>query len=449
MTAIQSASAATRIDEFPIPSHNITFGIAADHDGSVWFTTLGPTKTVGHVLPSGEVTEFPILTTAANLGGMVIGPDDNIWFSEWSGRGGSLPLTRIGRVSRDGSNFREFPIPASDNEFYDRIAHYLVVGPDANIWFTAGSDALGRITMAGDMTLYLLPPADECFFGQLVGPSPFGLTVGPDGALWLAAGLGHAVLRFSLAATQFEKLSVVLCESGATDLAFGPDGNLWFTSWNGGSLYRLSMQTGETNVFPGFDGPFGLVATGGHLFMTRPGRTDTTASEIVRINTETGSPVASYPVPTPNALPIRIVVDPAGNIWFNEQNGLKIGRLQNIASCLASITPSYQNGTLALRIVLKSDTPAWWGAWLAFDDTVVPMWIATIPAVAPAVFYDLRIPGYPQVGTVGVLTILTNTSAQICGDWLTVDTGGVGSTVEDLEHSLRKSGVARFGISPP
>src|SRR5262245_7610446 len=175
VSAVQSAGAATRIDEFPIPSHNTTFGIAADRDGSVWFTTLGPTKTIGHVMPSGAVTEFPIMTTAANLGGMVIGPDDNIWFSEW---GGSLPLTRIGRVSRSGGDFQEFPIPPSENQFYNRIPHRLVVGPDGNIWFTAGSDALGRITVAGVVTIYVLPAADECSFNPSVGPSPFGLTVG-------------------------------------------------------------------------------------------------------------------------------------------------------------------------------------------------------------------------------------------------------------------------------
>jgi virginiamycin B lyase len=164
------------------------------------------------VLVSGAVTEFPITTTAANLGGMIIGPDDSIWFAEWSGRGGPLPLTRIGRVSRSGGSFQEFPVPPSDNEFYDRIPHRLVVGPDGNIWFTAGSDALGRITMAGEITLYILPPA-ECSINPVLGPSPFGLTVGPDGALWLAAGLGHAVLRFGIATKQFEKLSVVLCGS--------------------------------------------------------------------------------------------------------------------------------------------------------------------------------------------------------------------------------------------
>jgi streptogramin lyase len=38
--------------------------------------------------------------------------------------------------------------------------------------------------------------------------------------------------------------------------------------------------------------------------------------------------IREYPIPTPNAGPDKIVAGPDGNLWFTEQWGDAIGRLQ-------------------------------------------------------------------------------------------------------------------------
>jgi len=51
-----------------------------------------------------------------------------------------------------------------------------------------------------------------------------------------------------------------------------------------------------------------------------------TGNEIVRMTT-TGEITNRYSVPTPDAGVLLVVVGPDGNIWFSEDTGNKIGRL--------------------------------------------------------------------------------------------------------------------------
>jgi len=51
-----------------------------------------------------------------------------------------------------------------------------------------------------------------------------------------------------------------------------------------------------------------------------------TSNEIVRMSSD-GQVTDRYPIPTPKAGVLLVVVGADGNIWFNEDAGNKIGRL--------------------------------------------------------------------------------------------------------------------------
>jgi virginiamycin B lyase len=51
----------------------------------------------------------------------------------------------------------------------------ITAGPDGALWFTVTDAYIGRITIAGSITEYLVPTANS---------DPFWITLGPDGALW-------------------------------------------------------------------------------------------------------------------------------------------------------------------------------------------------------------------------------------------------------------------------
>jgi hypothetical protein len=68
---------------------------------------------------------------------------------------------------------------------------------------------------------------------------------------------------------------------------------------------------------------------------------------------------------------------------------------------------------------------------------VVLLWAASIPAVSPAVFFDVAISLSP-VGNAAMLTFTFTSSGYACGDLKTVDTGGGGvSTRQQLFNLLR------------
>ncbi len=67
---------------------------------------------------------------------------------------------------------------------------------------------------------------------------PWGITVGPDGALWFTENIGNKIGRISTsgAITEFPLPETRASLGGITA---GPDGALWFTEQNGNAIGRL------------------------------------------------------------------------------------------------------------------------------------------------------------------------------------------------------------------
>ena len=121
---------------------------------------------------------------------------------------------QIGRITPAGQ-VTEFPIPPSSSG-PDRIT----AGPDGNLWFTyVSSDyRIGRITPAGQVTVFPTPSANH-------SSVPFDIAAGPDGNLWFTEPYGNKIGRITPAG-QVTEFPVSLYPG---DIKAGPDGNLWFT----------------------------------------------------------------------------------------------------------------------------------------------------------------------------------------------------------------------------
>jgi virginiamycin B lyase len=62
---------------------------------------------------------------------------------------------------------------------------HIVVGSDKNLWFTeTGGNALGRITMSGELTEFSFGGSDTI---------PDGITVGSDHRVWFTQWSGNAL----------------------------------------------------------------------------------------------------------------------------------------------------------------------------------------------------------------------------------------------------------------
>ncbi len=73
------------------------------------------------------------------------------------------------------------------------------------------------------------------------GSGPWGIALGPDGAMWFTLWKGNAIGRISMdgAVTEYR---VPTAEAGPYLIAAGPDGAMWFTEFQGQKIGRITMK---------------------------------------------------------------------------------------------------------------------------------------------------------------------------------------------------------------
>ena len=76
------------------------------------------------------------------------------------------------------------------------------------------------------------------------------------------------------------------------------------------------------------------------------------------------------------------------------------------AACQDTVTLGYSGGTLTMGFTVATPVAANWNVWLYAANTLVPLWAAPIPAISPAMSFNVPIPGFPPLGTIYVLTTL-------------------------------------------
>lgn len=234
-------------------------GITLGPDGNIWFTespllptasaTKGRKVTAGKVVrltSSGAFTEFPIRANATGLGGIITGPDCNLWIAT-SGANAILKMTTSGTVT-------EYPIPTADSH-----PSAIAAGADGAIWFTE-TGRVGRVTTSGQITDFPVP----AITGSDWAYQPTSLAPGPDGKMWITefgnwpgGGPGQVASisssgvfsEYRVPTTKLAPGMFLLRDMGPGRIAAGPDDNLWFSNiWN-----MISVST--TGVFGQYIAP--------------------------------------------------------------------------------------------------------------------------------------------------------------------------------------------------
>jgi streptogramin lyase len=136
---------------------------------------------------------------------------------------------RLASTAR-GQTITEFTVPTAASS-----PHYIVAGPDGNLWFTEYiGNRIGQISTAGAVREFLVPTLQS---------GPWGITVGPDGDLWFTEQLAGKIGRITTAGAIAE-FTISTFDSGPRGIAVGPDGNLWFTesSLSANKIGRISRS---------------------------------------------------------------------------------------------------------------------------------------------------------------------------------------------------------------
>ena len=255
------------ITEFSIPSGALPWAIAAGPDGNLWFTEQTGGK-IGRITTAGVITEFGAgITQPVTILGIAAGPDGNMWFTEYQSRIGRITMAgvvseftaglspntapqgitagpdgnmwfteyanpgRIGRVTMAGA-INEFEIGITPGGGIEAIT----AGADGNVWFAnQNSDLIGKITPAGVVTEYPIPPTIPAHYAQTRG-----ITLGPDGNVWFTEYAGNRIGRITPAGVVTEFNTGISVQTSPRAITAGPDGALWFTEEVGNRIGRIT-----------------------------------------------------------------------------------------------------------------------------------------------------------------------------------------------------------------
>ena len=329
------------------------FTITSGNLAPVVTASAGCSQTVSILPASITVTEYPVSTVAGGLHGITVGPDCNLWASDYfghkiwkigtDGTSTPFPLTsnasdiaagldgnlwfteqlanKIGRISPSGV-ISEFAIPTSGAPFRFGSTEpiNIVAGPDGNMWFTEfAANQIGRITPAGVITEFPIPTGGGPLNG-ISGSAPEPLTVGPDGNIWFGEGYGGKVGRI----TPTGVLTEFPVPSPPSAITTGADGNLWFGEIATNKIARMTpggLVTGEFLIPTSNSVPNWIISgPDGNLWFVEEG-----GNKIARITTS--GVITEFVVPTAGSTPFAIVAAPDGNLWFTENDGRNVGKI--------------------------------------------------------------------------------------------------------------------------
>jgi virginiamycin B lyase len=164
-----------------------------------------------------------------------------------------------------------------------------------------------------------ITPAQTIAIGKYPVPNRavWGITAGPDGALWYTDYISNMVRRISTAgAVTGYALPTFSYPFGITA---GPDGALWFTDEDGLHIGRITT-TGLITEYPVPSGQYGITTGPDGALWFAEG-----SGKIGRITT--AGTVTEYPLPTGSPAPIWITAGPDGALWFIGEGFDAIGRI--------------------------------------------------------------------------------------------------------------------------
>lgn len=327
-------------------------GMVAGPDGNLWLA--GARQIVKIDALANKVTTYPLPSWVQFTGGITVGPDDAMWFTE---NGGAFTASEVGRITIAGT-ISQFPMPQSTFS----LAGITSAGGD--LWVAdGGASRLDRMTTAGAVTSVTAPtcepgPLVSDTAGQLWvgspslgacagrvarynpatqtssvwtlppgGTQPTAITAGSDGNLWFTesgnAALGVVTPAGEFVATQFDGDQAERPDA----ITAGPDGQIWWPNDHGHSVSYvdgLNSHSGGGSVSVFTDYSSMATGPGGSLWVTDPtnNRIGWFTPQQVQASNFT---VTYYSLP-PGTSPADVTAGPDGSMWFTGPGDNAIGR---------------------------------------------------------------------------------------------------------------------------
>ena len=302
------------IREFVLPSADSgPLGITVGPESNIWFTEFSADR-IGRITTNGVITEFPLGTPGLNPWGIASGPDGRLWFCAYGNQ-------QIGAMTTNGV-VTLYTIPRAQNEPFKTPRQITRRG--AHMWYTDFSYRIGRITTAGVITQYV----------HEAGVNPSGIALGADNNIWFTADFTDTVNRLRVSdgvTTTYTNLPPFATPSLMTR---GPDDAIWFTQQGAGDAVPGAIMRIDTNGvmktnIVGFTGPFGIcIGPDGAIWFTER-RVTSGRTSIGRLGMD--GHLSRYGLAFFSEAH-QIVTGPDGALYFTLPGRNRIGRIRSTTS---------------------------------------------------------------------------------------------------------------------
>ncbi len=290
--------------------HSLTF-----KNGDVWFTEQN-SNAIGVMSMMGFI-EYPMpWTDNSQASDIVVGPDNRIWFSEYSGSSTNPGSSSAGSVGIFDSCAASFA-PEIQLAPQPTAPRVIVKGPDGNVWVgqtsTTSGTGLASITPAGVETFHSIPHGFVTY-----------ITAGPDGNMWYTANSNDSLPGGQSWVGVMSTSGTVLHEytlypsgdarngtSGLNGITVGGDNNVWVADAYNATIAKITTA-GQVTLYP--------ISGSNHFAQLSPGPNNTIwvadiqANHIGELSIATGGF-------TWHATPSwtwDVNLGPDGNMWFAE-----------------------------------------------------------------------------------------------------------------------------------
>lgn len=179
-------------------------GLALGSDGNVWFSEI---KHIGKITTGGAITEFPYQdgNTGNSFGDVAAGPDGDIWVTEDNAE-------VVDDVDPSTGTMTAYTLPNCGPEA-------VLPGPDGNLWIACGNSWI-RMTPGGSFTQFVVP-------FNMGSNEPAGFAVGVDGQPWFAIAGMRVIGEFNTSSNSITLYVPPSTFGNISGIGAGPDGNMW------------------------------------------------------------------------------------------------------------------------------------------------------------------------------------------------------------------------------
>lgn len=323
--ALPVAPRSIYLEEFPVPDADSVPGVlAADNDGSIWFTEGGGgysrlaavplNNKIGRLRKDGTIQQYSTPTRESAPTSIHIGAEGHVWFTERSGN-------KIGELVPDTGTIVEHPLPMPNSGTTG-----IAVDKEGRIWFASkASSKIGYLDPSTGRIVEMETPTP--------GSEPSTITVDGDDNIWFDERAHDRIVIYQ---RQTGKMGeYVVPTKGSRVVGLVPDnrGSVFFLELGANKVGRLDIASGQVTEYSiptAFSSPFKATLDGeGRLWFT----------EVFgnKVGSLLDGVFHEYLIPTSESMPGGITTDKWGNIWFSEQAGNKIAKIPALPRPISSV----------------------------------------------------------------------------------------------------------------